>query len=227
MARARAPLRGPHEPSACKDCTPGPPAAPPRLQSTPRRADKPGMKPIDPSQPSPAPAGFAPSLQRVTLLRLGVAACGLAVFLGVAALLTPRTGGAATGRTVLEASAAGGRDAAGSGVKTAQARSRLAAGGVGASSPGVILAAAGVDRPEQPKSLGTLAGREYSLEVFATAQGPRYTIRDAAGRTLAALLPDHEIYQAVPQLPIEQFHAAVTLAAAGDLGAPLMHVDGE
>lgn len=74
------------------------------------------------------------------------------------------------------------------------------------------------DAHEGLQSLGVIESLGYSLHIFATEGGPRYTIYETAtGRECGALLTERQVHQAFPdlQLPTMEFNA----------GAPLMLVD--
>ena len=52
-------------------------------------------------------------------------------------------------------------------------------------------------------SLGALNGLTYTVEIHATAQGPRYTVIDADGAILGAMLEALEVEQVAPGLELE------------------------
>jgi len=70
--------------------------------------------------------------------------------------------------------------------------------------------------PESIGSLGNLTSLEYTVEIHATVDGPRYTVRDANGVILGALLEATEVEQIAPGLELE-----------GMLSEPLMLVEPE
>ncbi|MCB9848588.1 MAG: hypothetical protein H6814_09265 [Phycisphaeraceae bacterium] len=65
--------------------------------------------------------------------------------------------------------------------------------------------------PESSGSLGTLSSPQYVVEIHATSEGPRYTVRDANGVVLGAMLEAVEVEQVAPGLEIE-----------GMVGQPIM-----
>lgn len=64
-------------------------------------------------------------------------------------------------------------------------------------------------------SLGSLSGGDYRIEMFDSAEGPRYSVFDEHGDLLADRLLAEDVYRAVPDLDL------TTLFADG----PLMMVD--
>jgi len=58
-----------------------------------------------------------------------------------------------------------------------------------------------------PALIGTLTGAEYSLDIFVTPGGLRYTVRDLAGNVLAEQIGDDEVYEKFPSLDISTMHA--------------------
>jgi hypothetical protein len=60
-----------------------------------------------------------------------------------------------------------------------------------------------------PALIGTLIGVDYSLEIFVTPEGLRYTVRDREGRLLAEQIGDDEVYEKFPSLDITTMHADV------------------
>lgn len=75
-----------------------------------------------------------------------------------------------------------------------------------------------------PVEIGELVGREFTLRVFSTPEGPRYTVIDRDGHALAQLLEADEIYRRFPDLNVR------SLQLRGDdasdlIGGPLMLAD--
>ncbi len=60
-----------------------------------------------------------------------------------------------------------------------------------------LPATASVPKPFPVDLIGTLRGREYVIRIFA---GPRYTVRDAAGRTLAEFVTMKELQVLLPDI---------------------------
>lgn len=58
-----------------------------------------------------------------------------------------------------------------------------------------------------PALLGTLNGVDYSIEVYLTRQGPRYTVLTTAGRRIAELLTEGELYERFPELDVQRLQA--------------------
>jgi hypothetical protein len=69
--------------------------------------------------------------------------------------------------------------------------------------------------------LGQAVTRDHQLLVHATADGPRYTVKDSRGRTLAADLAPEDVYRMFPDLAPEALHAGP------DDAGPLMLVEPE
>jgi hypothetical protein len=58
-----------------------------------------------------------------------------------------------------------------------------------------------------PAYLGQLEGRDHIVKVYSTADGPRYTVCDHAGRVLARGLAADGVYRDFPGLDIGSLHA--------------------
>ena len=76
------------------------------------------------------------------------------------------------------------------------------------------------DPHEGLRSLGTLESRGYTIQIYATAVGPRYSIYEiSTGRELGALLTVQQVNQLIPdlELPAADFSAPTDPDGSGVL----------
>lgn len=69
---------------------------------------------------------------------------------------------------------------------------------------------------EGPTSIGRLGGLtslEYTVEIHATIEGPRYTVRDSKGQVLGSMLEAMEVEQIAPGLEIEGMYSEPVMLA--------------
>jgi|GEM_PF-1719440 len=72
------------------------------------------------------------------------------------------------------------------------------------SAPGSVGA---VGANSEGLSLGSLQGREYSVHMVATPDGPRYSVTNRAGVMVGQNLTKSEVYDLVPGLDLETLSA--------------------
>lgn len=60
---------------------------------------------------------------------------------------------------------------------------------------------------KMPALIGTLVNTAYTIDVYITRSGPRYTVKDTAGRTLADMLASEDLYRQFPDLDVDHLHA--------------------
>lgn len=61
--------------------------------------------------------------------------------------------------------------------------------------------------------LGALTSLNYTVEIHATIEGPRYTVRDASGVILGAMLEAAEVEQVAPGLELEDMISSPVMLA--------------
>jgi hypothetical protein len=62
-------------------------------------------------------------------------------------------------------------------------------------------------------NLGSLTSLYYTVEIHATVEGPRYTVRDSQGALLGSMLEAYEVDQVAPGLEIEGMYAEPLMLA--------------
>jgi hypothetical protein len=72
---------------------------------------------------------------------------------------------------------------------------------------------AGQTPPVSIGRLGALTSLNYTVEIHATIEGPRYTVRDAGGVILGALLEAAEVEQVAPGLELEDMISSPMMLA--------------
>ena len=60
-----------------------------------------------------------------------------------------------------------------------------------------------------PALVGTLSGAHYTLDVYLTPAGARYTVKDLAGNVLADQVTSDDLYRDFPDLDVDHMHADV------------------
>lgn len=60
-----------------------------------------------------------------------------------------------------------------------------------------------------PALVGTLSGTQYTLDVYLTPSGARYTVKDLAGNVLADQITSDDLYRDFPDLDVDRMHADV------------------
>jgi hypothetical protein len=72
---------------------------------------------------------------------------------------------------------------------------------------------------ENSLSLGDLEGPDYSVQIYATPNGPLYSVLDSKGREVATMLTPTQVAQQFPGVPLPGAHANVPLTVMGsDIG---------
>jgi len=65
-------------------------------------------------------------------------------------------------------------------------------------------------------SMGTLVGRNVTINIIATPDGPRYTVLDPTGGVLAERLTEEELYDLYPELRMDTITAGPLMLAEPD-----------
>ncbi len=67
-----------------------------------------------------------------------------------------------------------------------------------------------------PAYVGSLSGVNFTLDIYLAPAGPRYTVKDAAGNTLAEQITSDDLYRSFPDLDVDQMHADIPANLASD-----------
>lgn len=68
---------------------------------------------------------------------------------------------------------------------------------------------------EGPAYLGSLVGATHTIDVYGTARGPRYTVKDLQGVVLTENLSSEELYAQYPELDVGAMRADVDTGPQG------------
>jgi len=80
-----------------------------------------------------------------------------------------------------------------------------------------LLSAIGASAPSHDRTIVRLAGRNATIEILSTANGPRYSAKDASGKAICMNLTLAELRQAHPALSRQ-----VDSAICADADAPAL-----